>query len=173
MYYECSDTTKMLPSAYDIDSNYKMEIYCVDGVFDTSSGWPTDCETKSVCETVPEPPADKGLERSDDRTTFRQGEQAYFTCSDPAAVLNDISGLNMFDVECPEGAIAPDALDFPADPNWIGCVVHPTCTNLPVPSDESKLNKSSPTESVRVGEYVHYTCIDKADFFETPSVSEN
>ncbi len=95
---------------------------------------------------------------------------AYYVCSNPEAVLNDASGMNMYGLVCPEGAIPGDQLDFPADPDWPKCVVHPKCDNLPQPSAESKLYKSTPEDFVRVGEFVHYTCIDKADFYETDQV---
>ena len=64
MSYGCADnTTTMIPSDYDMDSSFRLEVYCVDGSFDTSGGWPNECEEKAVCKTLPTLPSDTGLER--------------------------------------------------------------------------------------------------------------
>jgi hypothetical protein len=75
--YTCITENTMVPFDVDQDSNYAMEVFCVDGNF-IAPIWPTECITEAVCTTVPTPTST--LERSDNRTKFRAGEFAYFTC---------------------------------------------------------------------------------------------
>ena len=101
---------------------------------------------------------------------LRVNSHAYFICSDPKAFVNDDSGLNTIWIACqPEGE---DVQDFPTDYEWPLCIRETECTDLPLPSEASRLQKSTKIgDSVKIGEYVKYTCIDKASFHETPEVS--
>jgi hypothetical protein len=94
-----------------------------------------------------------------------------FKFQDPLAILNDNSGLNMNAVECPTETMSAANLDFPASPVWPTCFVQTVCDDLPEPDANSLLMRSTVEDSVKVGEYVKYACIDKAQFFETPKVS--
>ena len=86
--------------------------------------------------------------------------------------------MNTIWIACqPEGE---DVQDFPTDYEWPLCIRETECTDLqgiqnwaqiPLPSPESRLQKSTKIgDSVKIGEYVKYTCIDKASFHETPEV---
>lgn len=173
--YTCAEDYKMLPFVVDPDSNFALEVYCVDGKF-LMPNWPAECEDEIVCDSsvyLPEPPAtaDIKLVRADNRTKYRSGEQVYFVCEDPTAVIDDGSGSNMFGVTCPIGLVdAADQLNFPQNVVWPKCIIEPTCQQLPVPSAESLLEKTTVDNSVKIGEYIEYGCISRADFFETPQV---
>ena len=102
----------MVPAEVDPDSNYALEVYCVDGLF-VPPTWPTECEEENVCVNAPNPPTENVeivFERSDNRTKYRIGQKVYFTCNDEdaKAIVDDGSGLNAFGVACPE-----DLVDFP------------------------------------------------------------
>lgn len=77
----------------------------------------------------------------------------------------------MFAVTCPIGEIPADQLDFPTNTIWPQCVIEPICDQLPTPSEESMLEKTTVEDSVKLGEYVEYGCIRRSEFFETPVVS--
>lgn len=102
--------------------------------------------------------------RADDRTKFRIDEYVYFRCSDTEAVLNDGSGMNVYELQCESSGF---------NPSWPTCYIEPTCDNLPVPSDASKMRKATVGNKVKLGEKAVYECIDRADFYETSSVSAN
>ena len=73
--YTCTDPDKMLPNYVDLDSNFALEVFCVDGKY-IAPFWPEQCEPKAVCSTIPHPPdADIALVRADNRTKYRAGEQ--------------------------------------------------------------------------------------------------
>ena len=73
--YTCTDSDKMLPNSFDLDSNFALEVDCVDGKY-IAPFWPEQCEPKAVCSTIPNPPdADLALVRADNRTKYRAGEQ--------------------------------------------------------------------------------------------------
>ena len=60
-------------------------------IYLTAPIWPEECEEEAVCTTVPTPPeADIPLERADNKTKYRAGEQVYFICKDSRAVLSMI-----------------------------------------------------------------------------------
>ena len=79
------------------------------------------------------------------------------------------SGVNTIGIFCqPDGV---DVIDFPTDFDWPTCIRETECTDLPVPSPESRLQKSPKIgDSVKIGENVRYTCIDKDKFHETSEV---
>ena len=91
-------------------------------------------------------------------------------CSDTLdSVVNDGSGLNTIGIFCQPNENVPD---FPTDFEWPTCVRETECTQLPIPSEESRLQKSPKIgDSVKIGEKVRYICIDKNDYHETPEVS--
>jgi hypothetical protein len=45
----------MIPFTSDLDSNFELEVYCVNGNF-LPPGWPAACEPMKVCSAVPVPP---------------------------------------------------------------------------------------------------------------------
>lgn len=156
----------MLPFSFDPDSNFALEVNCVDGEF-IRPVWPEACEPESLCSVVPNPPAGTNginLIRQDNRTEFRHGEFAYFACQNPTAVLDDDSGRNVFEIEC-----LPD--DTFGNVVWPNCFLEPTCTNLPDPPVSSKMVRATKTDSVKLGEYVQFECAEKDKFFETEFVS--
>ena len=168
IYFECPEG-QMLPFEVDQDSNFQLEVICIDGIFQPPV-WPNQCQVELVCRDLPEPPQDPEIKfvRSDNRTKYRNEEQAYFTCEDPTALIDDDSGLNTIGIVCQiEGA----TLAFPADFEWPNCVKVTQCKDLPEPSAESGLMKHPKIgETVRVGEFVRYTCKEKDNFYETPDV---
>lgn len=168
--FTCADESKMLPFPFDEDSNFEFEVVCaVDGGVTKfiRPDWPLSCEDQLVCEEVPDPPAGAAIPllRADDRAKFRVGEHAYFACSNPEAVLDDDSGMNVFELEC--GASG----DFPTD-QWPTCVLEPTCNSLPTPPASSGIIKATEGDKVKVGEEVVYTCERWAEYFETPQVKQ-
>ena len=65
----------MLPNSVDLDSNFALEVDCVDGKY-IAPLWPEQCEPEAVCTTIPNPPdAEIALVRADNRTKYRAGEQ--------------------------------------------------------------------------------------------------
>ena len=73
--YTCTDSDKMLPNSVDLDSNFALEVDCVDGKY-IAPLWPEQCEPEAVCSTIPNPPdADIVLVRADNGTKYRAGEQ--------------------------------------------------------------------------------------------------
>ena len=65
----------MLPNSVDLDSNFALEVDCVDGKY-IAPLWPEQCEPEAVCSTIPNPPdADIVLVRADNGTKYRAGEQ--------------------------------------------------------------------------------------------------
>lgn len=112
IWFECDQTLNpgfMIPFESDPDSNYQIEVYCVDGSFLTPY-WPLACVEENVCVNPPEPPLDTGLARSDNRTKYRQDELVYYTCTDEKAIVDDGSGLNTFGLACD---LSQDLVDFP------------------------------------------------------------
>ena len=96
---------------------------------------------------------------------------AYFICEDSKAQVNDDSGLNTWGLMCD----LSNFVDFPSteEVEWPQCVRDTECANLPQPSEESRLQKAEYIgESVRIGEYIRYVCIDKDLFYETPQVTK-
>ena len=73
--YKCTEAFYMLPFVVDSDSNFALEVYCVDGKF-LAPTWPAECVEEAVCTTIPSPPtADIALVRADNKTKYRSGEQ--------------------------------------------------------------------------------------------------
>ena len=65
----------MLPNYVDLDSNFALEVFCVDGKY-IAPLWPERCVPESVCTTIPNPPnMEMPLVRADNRTKYRAGEQ--------------------------------------------------------------------------------------------------
>ena len=87
--------------------------------------------------------------------------------------LDDDSGLNMFGVTCPTDLMPSYLLDFPKNTNisWPECIIHSSCDDLPVPNNASALEKLTEDDFVQVGEFVEYACIQRGEFYETPTVS--
>ena len=78
-------------------------------------------------------------------------------------------GLNTIGISCQPDGI--DVIDFPTDYEWPKCIRETECVELPLPTDESRLQKSPKIgDSVKIGEYVRYTCIDKDLYHETDQV---
>ena len=164
---------QMLPVEVDQDSNFALEIFCIDGSFQAPSIWPSECQELKVCSAIPEPPeADIKLVKAHNRTQFRDGEFVYYTCQDPKAIVLDeyASGLNTWSLLC--DLSSEDEVDFPAEIDWPSCYRETECTDLPSPSEESRLQLAPYIgDSVRIGDFIRYSCIDKALFHETPDVS--
>ena len=160
MSYTCAAAGTMLPETSDPDSNFAMEVECVAGSFPRPS-WPENCITEDVCTVVPTPPS--SLVRKDERAKFRAGESAYFVCADAEAVLDDESGMRLFELKCASGS-------FPND-QWPTCIVEPTCSDLPVPTEASGMVKATVGDKVKMGENVVYECARRDIYFETPNVS--
>ena len=73
--YTCTESDLMLPNSVDLDSNFALEVDCVDGKY-IAPLWPEQCEPEAVCTTIPNPPdAEIALVRADNRTKYRAGEQ--------------------------------------------------------------------------------------------------
>ena len=73
--YTCTDPDLMLPNSVDLDSNFALEVFCVDGKYKWPL-WPEQCVPESVCTTIPNPPnVEIPLVRADNRTKYRAGEQ--------------------------------------------------------------------------------------------------
>ena len=125
-----------------------------------------------VCTSIPQPPdATIKFARADNKTKYRLEEQIYFTCEDEKAVVNDDSGLNSIWIPC---SLEGNSLSFPSDFDWPECIRETECTELPEPSADSGLQKSPKIgDSVKVGEFVRYTCIRKSEFYETAEVCTN
>ena len=64
-------------------------------------------------------------------------------------------------------------LDFPKSTNitWPTCIIRTACEDLPKPNNASALEKLTEEDYVEVGDYVEYACIKRAEFYETPTVS--
>ena len=78
-------------------------------------------------------------------------------------------GVNSIGISCQPDGI--DVIDFPTDYEWPKCIRETECVDLPLPTDESRLQKSPKIgDSVKIGEYVRYTCIDKDLYHETDQV---
>ena len=57
----------MLPFEVDQDSNFKLEVYCIDGAFKAPI-WPEECAEEKVCSVIPESPENEiRLIRADNR----------------------------------------------------------------------------------------------------------
>ena len=122
IWFECDQTLNpgyMIPFESDTDSNYQLEVYCVDGSFLTPN-WPSECVEENVCVNPPEPPAESGLSRSDNRTKYRQDELVYYSCGDEKAIVNDGFGLNTFALACD---LSQDLVDFPTVRNTLVKIV--------------------------------------------------
>lgn len=160
----------MLPYDVDQDSNFELEVFCIDGSFQPPI-WPSECQAREVCESVPIPPdVDGGIKlmRADNRTQFRNQEWVYFICEDPRAIVQDPdeSGLNTWGLKCD----LDNNVDFliSEEISWPECIKDTECTNFQDPTAESGLELSALTsQSVRIGEYIRYTCIRKNEFYET------
>ena len=65
---------KMLPEEVDQDSNFALEVYCIDGEFQAPA-WPSECVDEVVCTTIPIPPTGGNhsipFERADNQTKYR------------------------------------------------------------------------------------------------------
>ena len=79
----------------------------------------------------------------------------------------------MFGVTCPTDLMPSYLLDFPKSTNisWPTCIIHSSCDDLPVPNNASALEKLTEDDFVQVGEFVEYACIQRGEFYETPTVS--
>jgi len=164
--FTCKNAGEMMPAFFDTDSNFAMEVECEDGNF-VKPPWPLECDAEVVCENVPAAPTegvDIPLERLDDRQKFRVGEKAYFGCSNAEAVLNDNSGMSVFELECKAGGVWAD--------DWGTCYLEPTCTGLPTPPDTSDMVKATKGDSVKLGERAVYECKGRSEFFETDTGPE-
>ena len=64
-------------------------------------------------------------------------------------------------------------LDFDKSSNitWPSCIIRTACEELPKPNNASALEKLTPEDYVEVGDFVEYACIQRAEFYETPTVS--
>eukprot|EP00094_Tigriopus_californicus_P010586 TCALIF_10213-PA protein Name:"Protein of unknown function" AED:0.03 eAED:0.03 QI:9/0.8/0.81/1/1/1/16/76/1266 len=165
--YKCSNPGEMLPFEFDHDSNFALEVNCVDGAF-IRPVWPQACVVESLCSVVPNPPdGTQGINliRQDNRTQFRHGEFAYFACQNPVAVLDDDSGRNVYEIECLSDGTFGNV-------QWPNCYLEPTCTNLPDPPVSSKMVRATKTTSVKLGDYVLFECAEKDKFYETEFVSK-
>ena len=96
------------------------------------------------------------------RDKFRVGESAYFGCKDPAAVLDDGSGMRVFTLPCPIG------LNF--NVTWPKCILEPVCDSFPVPPASTGLDLATNTSSVLLGNYINYECTRRSEFYETTTV---
>ena len=73
--YTCTESDLMLPNSVDLDSNFALEVDCVDGKY-IAPLWPEQCEPEAVCSTIPDlPDAEIPLVRADNRTKYRASEQ--------------------------------------------------------------------------------------------------
>ncbi len=159
----------MLPFSSDPDSNFELEVDCTDGKFVRPS-WPNSCVPRQVCRgaDLPNPPsAAIPLVRLDNKAEVRADEFAYFGCQDPEAVLNDNSGMNVYQLPCIETQSDPVW-----DPNWPECYLEPTCTNLAEPAPTSGMQRATEGDKVKLGDYVVYECTRRDEFFEVSTVSE-
>ena len=142
--------------------------------------WPTSCLPESTCTVVPSPPSadalpsgSVALQRADDRTAFRDGESAYFTCVDLEGVIDDDSGSSVYAVVCSaEAGAGAGGGAFVEPPTWPACVVEPTCGGLPVPDAGSGLVKATKGDKVKLGERAVYECEKRAEFYETEQVKK-
>jgi hypothetical protein len=91
-------------------------------------------------------------------------EKAYYACTNPVAVLDDMSGLNVFELNC-------EAHETWAT-TWPACYVEPTCASIPEPDAASGLRRVTPGDFVKLGEPVVYECVNKSNYQEMENVSK-
>ncbi len=159
--YTCVDTNRLLPSDNDPDSNFAIDILCNKGTL-VRPTWPAQCLPAAWCTNPPAAPS--GFTRADNRTKFRVNEKAYYSCTADEAVLDDKTGMNVFELNC-------DAHETWAT-TWPSCIVEPKCTSLQVPDQTATglIKLTTPTE-IKWGEKVVYECVNASNYQEMPTVS--
>eukprot|EP00095_Tigriopus_kingsejongensis_P004369 maker-scaffold57_size444674-snap-gene-2.14 protein:Tk04369 transcript:maker-scaffold57_size444674-snap-gene-2.14-mRNA-1 annotation:"helicase conserved c-terminal domain containing protein" len=78
----------------------KLGVLCNDGAF-AETVWPDEslCQVVQTCSSIPNPP-NSTLLLPLEATEIPSGASAFFSCADPEAILDDGSGLSMFEVKC-------------------------------------------------------------------------
>lgn len=126
-----------------------------------------ECVAKELCGAPPIPHEDYKIKPFDTNPTqYRVGEHAYYYCENDGNILDDDSGMNIYENLCDTGAVwAANSTTIPT------CYEEPTCSPLPTPSESSKMVQKTVGDSVKLGEHVVYECKDRALYHETPEVS--
>ena len=139
---------------------------CIEGEWQAPT-WPTECVAKELCGVPPVPHETMRLLPFDTNPNqYRVGEHAYYYCEHADNVLDDDSGMNVYENLCDTGAVwVANSTTFPV------CYEEPKCSPLPTPSEASKLVQKTVGDNVKIGESVVYECKDRALYHETPNVS--
>ena len=165
--YVCRNDSLIVPDELDKDSNFAIDIVCLNGTFKVPDLWPpTECVLDTTCNTFSYPPEYTNLVRTDKKQRLRVNDKAYFVCKNPTEMIITKTGTNMFSASCNETKI-PSI-------QWPNCTYDPVCDDIPSPSNDSLLVWSKPGFKAKLGEYVKYECKNKTEFFAIPDeVSSN
>ena len=127
------------------------------------------CHETPMCQKPPESDSEGTMvlepyQEIDNKGSVNGGESVFYKCKDPDAMLNDNSGLAVFEAHCnTTGGDKPWMLD---PSNWPKCTYQPLCKDIPEPdslSAESGLMRDSADTrtSLLSGEFVIYNCTDE------------
>ena len=151
----------MIAKEFDLDSNFALEVPCIDGKFILpNNSWPADgCVENNTCYNFPSPPAHTNLVRADHRILLRADDKAYFVCNHTEMVIA-AEGTNMFELSC--------GTSRQSEISWPNCTWEPLCYDIPTPSNESLLVRTTNSDKVKLGDFVVYECKNKEKYFHMP-----